>query len=399
MASASKEPTSKRSGTKKTASRAKAAVKAPAKKAARKKVAEDDDDLPVDGELEDEDPDGEDGVEEAPARGAGRAKGARKGKSLVIVESPAKAKTINKYLGKDYVVKASMGHIRDLPKGKLRDRHRARLRAPTTPRSAARPRCSASSSKLAKVAPVDLPRARPRPRGRGDRLAPGRVARRPRPGQVFRVVFNEITKKAILEAFEHPGKLDMDKVDAQQARRVLDRIMGYKLSPLLWKKIAKGLSAGRVQSVAVRLIVEREKEIRAFVKEEYWQRHGATSRSEGRDVPRRAAAPRRAAHRQEPRREARRGRGRAHRRAIRCVLAERRGEAQDAAADAALHDLQLQQKASTHAALLGQEDDDDRAAALRGRRAARRGRGRPDHLHAHGLDARLGRGASGRCAS
>src|SRR6185295_12308255 len=91
------------------------------------------------------------------------------------------------------------------------------------------------------------------------------------PKLMHRVIFNEITEKAVKAAFVKPGKLDMSKVDAQQARRVLDRIMGYKLSPLLWKKVAKGLSAGRVQSVAVRLIVEREKEIRAFIKEEYWR--------------------------------------------------------------------------------------------------------------------------------
>jgi DNA topoisomerase-1 len=270
MASASKEPTSKRSGTKKTASRAKAAVKAPAKKAARKKVTEDDDDLPVDGDLEDGDPEGEDGVEEAPAPGAGRAKRARKGKSLVIVESPAKARTINKYLGKDYVVKASMGHIRDLPKGRFGiDIEGGFIPDYTTIRGKAK--VLSELKKLARVAPSiylapDMDRE-------GEAIA-WHLAESldiPDPDKVFRVVFNEITKKAILEAFEHPGKLDMDKVEAQQARRVLDRIMGYKLSPLLWKKIAKGLSAGRVQSVAVRLIVEREKEIRAFVKEEYWK--------------------------------------------------------------------------------------------------------------------------------
>src|SRR5688572_24838151 len=270
MASASKEPTSKRSGTKKTASRPKAAVKAPAKKAARKKKVDEDDDLPVDGEPEDEDPQGEEGAEEAPARGAGRAKGARKGKSLVIVESPAKARTINKYLGKDYVVKASMGHIRDLPKGRFGiDIEGGFIPDYTTIRGKAK--VLSELKKLARVAPSiylapDMDRE-------GEAIA-WHLAESldlPDPEKVFRVVFNEITKKAILEAFEHPGKLDMDKVEAQQARRVLDRIMGYKLSPLLWKKIAKGLSAGRVQSVAVRLIVEREKEIRAFVKEEYWR--------------------------------------------------------------------------------------------------------------------------------
>ena len=193
----------------------------------------------------------------------------KKGKSLVIVESPAKARTINKYLGKDFVVKASMGHIRDLPKGKFGIDIDHEFRPDyTTIRG--KGKVISELKRLAKTAPAvylapDLDRE-------GEAIAWHLIeALDLEDKQVFRVVFNEITKKAILESFETPGKLDMDKVEAQQARRVLDRIMGYKLSPLLWKKIAKGLSAGRVQSVAVRLIVEREKEIRAFVKEEYWR--------------------------------------------------------------------------------------------------------------------------------
>jgi DNA topoisomerase-1 len=207
------------------------------------------------------------GAEDAEETGSGGSK--RKGKSLVIVESPAKAKTINKYLGRDFVVKASMGHIRDLPKGKFGIDIEHGFKPDYT---AIRGKTKVISElrKLAKNAPSvylapDLDRE-------GEAIAWHlQELLDVDDKKVFRVVFNEITKKAILEAFEHPGKLDMDKVDAQQARRVLDRIMGYKLSPLLWKKIAKGLSAGRVQSVAVRLIVEREKEIRAFVKEEYWR--------------------------------------------------------------------------------------------------------------------------------
>jgi DNA topoisomerase-1 len=199
------------------------------------------------------------------------AEGATNGRkrSLVIVESPAKAKTINKYLGRDFVVKASMGHIRDLPKGKFGiDVEHGFKPDYTTIRG--KTKVISELRRLAKNAPQvflapDLDRE-------GEAIAWHlQESLDVDDKKVFRVVFNEITKKAILEAFEHPGKLDMDKVDAQQARRVLDRIMGYKLSPLLWKKIAKGLSAGRVQSVAVRLIVEREKEIRAFIKEEYWR--------------------------------------------------------------------------------------------------------------------------------
>jgi DNA topoisomerase-1 len=204
--------------------------------------------------------------EEAASAGSGRK---RNGKSLVIVESPAKAKTINKYLGKDFVVKASMGHIRDLPKGKFGIDVEHGF-APDYITIRGKSKVISELKKLARTAPSiflapDLDRE-------GEAIAWHLdEALEDEPERMYRVVFIEITKKAILAAFDHPGKLDMDKVDAQQARRVLDRIMGYKLSPLLWKKIAKGLSAGRVQSVAVRLIVEREKEIRAFVKEEYWR--------------------------------------------------------------------------------------------------------------------------------
>jgi len=205
-------------------------------------------------------------VEPVPATGSKRAKN---GKSLVIVESPAKAKTINKYLGTGFVVKASMGHVRDLPKGKFGiDVENGFEPSYTAIRG--KTQVISELKRLAKgAASVFLA---PDPDREGEAIAWHLAESLDVPAErIFRVVFNEITKKAILEAFEHPGKVDMDKVDAQQARRVLDRIVGYKLSPLLWKKIARGLSAGRVQSVAVRLIVEREKEIRAFVKEEYWR--------------------------------------------------------------------------------------------------------------------------------
>jgi hypothetical protein len=164
---------------------------------------------------------------------------AAKGKSLVIVESPAKAKTINKYLGTAFVVKASMGHIRDLPKGPLRDRRRARLRARVHdhPRQGPGDRRAQAPRQVAKNVYLA-----PDPDREGEAIAwhlaeSLEISKDPR---VFRVVFNEITKKAILEAFEHPGKVDEHKVDAQQARRVLDRIMGYKLSPLLVEEGGEG---------------------------------------------------------------------------------------------------------------------------------------------------------------
>lgn len=228
------------------------------------------------------------------------------GKSLVIVESPAKAKTINKYLGSQYVVKSSIGHIRDLP---------------TSGSSSAKEPAAAKARKSAAEAPALSPKEKAK-RQLFTRMGvdpehgwkakyeilPGkekvieelrRLAKDAdtiylatdldREGEAIawhlreaiggddsrykRVVFNEITKKAIQEAFSQPGELDINRVNAQQARRFLDRVVGYMVSPLLWSKIARGLSAGRVQSVAVKLVVEREREIRAFVPEEYWEIH------------------------------------------------------------------------------------------------------------------------------
>lgn len=200
-------------------------------------------------------------------------KAAKKNHALVIVESPAKAKTIGKYLGAGYVVKASMGHIRDLPKGKfgidLENNFEPEYQTIRGKGKAVEElRRIAKSCERVYLAP-DLDRE-------GEAIA-WHLAESlgVDEDKLFRVTFIEITKKAILEAFEESDKsnrrIDMDMVDAQQGRRILDRLMGYKLSPLLWKKIAKGLSAGRVQSVAVRLIVAREKEIRAFIKQEYWR--------------------------------------------------------------------------------------------------------------------------------
>ncbi len=195
------------------------------------------------------------------------------GKSLVIVESPAKAKTINKYLGGGYVVKASRGHVRDLPQRRY-GIDPGRNFEPTYEVLTTHRKIVDELKKLALKAPVvylatDLDRE-------GEAIAwhLAHALDLP-PEKIRRVVFNEITRSAIREAFEHPHDIDMSKVDAQQARRILDRVVGYELSPLLWKKVAKGLSAGRVQSVAVRLIVEREAQIRAFEPQEYWVLDGA----------------------------------------------------------------------------------------------------------------------------
>ncbi len=189
-------------------------------------------------------------------------------KNLVIVESPAKAKTINKYLGKDYVVKASMGHVRDLPKGKLGIDVEHDF-APNYIAIKGRADVLGELKKAAKGKTVYLA---PDPDREGEAIAWHLQEALGVPEErVWRVTFNEITKRAVVEALKSPGKVRANLVNAQQARRILDRLVGYKLSPLLWEKIARGLSAGRVQSVAVRLVVEREREIQAFKPEEYWR--------------------------------------------------------------------------------------------------------------------------------
>jgi DNA topoisomerase-1 len=241
------------------------------------------------------------------------------GKTLVIVESPAKAKTINKYLGKDFIVKSSIGHIRDLPtSGQTKEvdtKSRAQAAAVTRkldPAQKEEHRKRKSREQLVSRMGIDpdngwkaqyeiLP-------GKEKVVAELRklaadadqvylATDLDREGEAIawhlresiggdesryrRVVFNEITKNAITEAFQNPSQLDTNRVNAQQARRFLDRVVGYMVSPLLWSKIARGLSAGRVQSVAVRLIVEREREIRAFVPEEFWEIHADTKAAKG----------------------------------------------------------------------------------------------------------------------
>ncbi|PYN36487.1 MAG: type I DNA topoisomerase [Candidatus Rokuibacteriota bacterium] len=192
-------------------------------------------------------------------------------RSLVVVESPTKVKTIQKYLDSKYIVKASMGHVRDLPKSQLG----------VDPKKNFKPKYVVSPAK--KKILDDLKKAAEKVEALYVATDPDRegeaigwhlaeelgVAKK----NVYRITFNEITERAVKAAFTQPGKIDLKKVDAQQARRVLDRLVGYSLSPLLWEKVQRGLSAGRVQSVAVRLIVDREREIKAFVPVEYWSLH------------------------------------------------------------------------------------------------------------------------------
>ena len=228
--------------------------------------------------------------------------GRGKARALVIVESPAKAKTINKYLGSEYIVKSSVGHVRDLPTsggGRSEDKTAAaRTRKTETDKAQQQqsalvrrmgvdpengwaahyeilPGKESVVSELKKLASqvdeiylaTDLDREGEAIAWHLQQVIGGSK------DKYKRVVFNEITKNAIQQAFQQPGQLNLDKVNAQQARRFLDRVVGYMVSPLLWEKIARGLSAGRVQSVAVKLVVQREREIRAFVPEEYWEIH------------------------------------------------------------------------------------------------------------------------------
>ena len=187
---------------------------------------------------------------------------------LVIVESPSKAKTIGKYLGPDYVVKASMGHLRDLPKSKMG----VDIEHGFTPQyQPVRGKEDLIKELKTAAAQVDTVYLATDPDREGEAISwhLKELLNLPE-DHTHRVTFNEITQKVVSEAIHHPRDIDYDLVDAQQARRILDRIVGYELSPLLWKKIRRGLSAGRVQSVATRLVVDRENEIRAFVPKEYW---------------------------------------------------------------------------------------------------------------------------------
>ncbi|MFQ6671917.1 MAG: type I DNA topoisomerase, partial [Candidatus Tectimicrobiota bacterium] len=190
-------------------------------------------------------------------------------KRLVIVESPAKARTLKRYLGDDYTVKATVGHVKDLPKSSLGVEVDNRF-LPHYQVIKGKGKVLKELKQAAKKAEEVF--LAPDPDREGEAIAwhVFQEIEGGGPGAIHRVLFNEITPRAVREAFAHPGPIDPDKVRAQQARRILDRLVGYKISPLLWRKVKTGLSAGRVQSVALRLICDREREIRAFVPEEYW---------------------------------------------------------------------------------------------------------------------------------
>ena len=199
----------------------------------------------------------------------------------MVVESPAKAKTIGRYLGRGYNVKSSVGHVRDLLKSRLSvdvdNNFEPEYRVTNDKRDVVKELKAAAAKAKEIYLATD-------PDREGEAIAWHVLeSAEMDPSITQRVVFQEITKSAIQKAFEEPRDIDMDRVNAQQARRILDRLVGYKLSPLLWRKVRGRLSAGRVQSVAVRLVVEREREITEFVTEEYWTLGAELSREQHRD--------------------------------------------------------------------------------------------------------------------
>jgi len=192
-------------------------------------------------------------------------------KGLIIVESPTKVRTIKRYLGKDFDVRASVGHVKDLPKKRLGVNVEDNFRPEYEIISGKNKIIKELKSAATKVDNIYLA---PDPDREGEaiawHIAEELQAKRGKARQFHRVMFHELTEQAIKKAIKSPEKLDRKKYESQQARRILDRLVGYKISPLLWSKVKRGLSAGRVQSVAVRIICDREKEIQAFVAEEYW---------------------------------------------------------------------------------------------------------------------------------
>lgn len=201
-------------------------------------------------------------------------------KGLIVVESPAKVKTLQKFLGGDYVIMASVGHIKDLPEGELG----VNLQKDFQPQYTVIPGKSKVIRDLKKASKgVDTVYLGPDPDREGEAIAWHIAEEIGDEGKsIYRVLFNEITKKAVVEALRHPGRLQQSKFEAQQARRILDRLVGYQISPILWEKVRRGLSAGRVQSVAVRIVCEREREIQSFASVEYWS---LTATLRGKDSP------------------------------------------------------------------------------------------------------------------
>jgi DNA topoisomerase-1 len=305
--------------------------------------------------------------------------------SLIVVESPTKVKTIKKFLGKDFHVLASMGHIKDLPKSSLGIDLEKDFE-PTYHVIETKKKTIADLKKAAKDAENIY--LAPDPDREGEAIAwhIADVVDAKKNKKVYRVLFNDLTKKTVLEAIQHPLPLDFDKYEAQQTRRILDRLVGYQISPILWDKVKRGLSAGRVQSVAVRIICEREEEISRFVPEEYWNlvaqfEAGAPPPFDAKLIKiggkkakvSSAGHPVRGVHRRK--------------------AGEKRSEA---VGPAAVHDQQAAAGSLALAEVFRQENDERRPETLRRHRTGKRRLRGPDHLYANGfLPDR--RGAAGGC--
>ena len=316
--------------------------------------------------------------------------------SLVIVESPAKAKTIGKYLGSKYIVKASMGHVRDLPKSQIGVEVENDFTAEIHYDPRQRQRAEGLKDASKKVKSVYLA-ADPDREGEAIAWHLANYLELPE-DEPCRVVFNEITKQAVKEAFKSPRRSTWIWSMPSRARRILDRLVGYKISPLLWKKVKKGLSAGRVQSVAVKLIIDRENEIRSFVPEEYWTITAKLADGSGRirsEILRPARGEKGAPNEEEVQRNS----GDARRRHF--VVAVRQGERTAAPSGPAVYYEFAAAGSGPQAELPRSENDVGRPAAVRRRRSRQRGKRRPDHVHAYRFHPRFagrpGRGPTVYC--
>jgi DNA topoisomerase-1 len=279
-------------------------------------------------------------------------------KSLVIVESPAKANTINKFLGSNFIVKASVGHVKDLPKKELGvdiEHDFEPSYVPIRGRGKIIKELKRVSQNIGKIYLA------PDPDREGEAIA-WHIAEelKDHGKRIYRVLVNEITKKAVLEAIKNPVKLQRSKYEAQQARRILDRLVGYQISPLLWDKVRRGLSAGRVQSVAVRMICEREKEVNTFIPKEYWTITARFRKLASED-------------------------------AFEAKLAKVKGKKADISTEAKAKEITQEldkadfivSRVERKGKKLRQEDDDGGPKVIRGHRTGRSGFGGPDYLYAY----------------
>ena len=300
-------------------------------------------------------------------------------KYLVIVESPAKVKTIRKFLGSRYDVAASQGHVRDLPKSQMGIdiEHDFEPKYITI-----RGKGELLADLRKRVKKADKVYLATDPDREGEAISWHLMAALNLSDKdVSRVTFNEITKSAVTESFRHPRGIDMNLVDAQQARRVLDRMVGYEISPLLWAKVKRGLSAGRVQSVALRMIADREDEINSFIPEEYWTIDAVLS-VEGEKKPL-------IAHFYGPLGNGEK-KAELHTRQETQALADQLEQASYPPFSAAVYNIHNAAGSQQGAEFFDAEDHARSTAAVRGRRAQRQRTGRYHHLPSYGFNARIG---------